>query len=46
MTSWIPTGGSPEGIQCYGQGDRPPSGEGALMIILYIDFGEININIF
>ncbi|XP_078351272.1 uncharacterized protein LOC144636011 [Oculina patagonica] len=21
-------GGSPEGIQCYGQGDRPPSGEG------------------
>lgn len=30
------TGGSPEGIQCYGQGDRPPSGEGALMVLLYV----------
>ena len=25
---FTPIGGSPEGIQCYGQGDRPPSGDG------------------
>ena len=27
-TYWLCLGGSPEGIKCFGQGDRPEAGEG------------------